>query len=1141
MVNTIKTEELLKAVKGRYFPTSEFVGPYEQNGFAHSIFEEQWLWQYRDLIRGNVLDMSTPAYWHNYIYELPSVEKVLISDLCQDEVSKLGYSSRVDVIGNFSSSNPPLPPSSVDTILCNSILEHCEDPFMMVINLGQIIRPGGVIFLMAPYAYIDGHMEADYWRFGRDGYLLLARRAGLEVIETGHYGDMGKYYLQEYGFDASATREHRGIPQCNWMICRRPETPDDSVKRIKSTQEIKIFADKQYKTPGKPVLPLLMPLWGKGYESPEDPDCERFDHYLERGANLFRLTSLQEADIAILPNEWSPDDQNVLRLSQEASRHNKKVVVFYNNDSDRDIDIPDSIIFRTSFYRSRRKPNEFAVPAWSVDFLERYFNGKLNIREKTEKPLISFCGLLDSRNIRSKAVSVMQKSDKLKTNFIIRPQFWGGALNRKMEASRVREEYARNIYEGDYVLCARGAGNFSYRLYETLSMGRIPVFINTDCVLPYDFIIDWKKYCVWVEENEIDSIAEIVSDFHSSISPEKFIELQHECRKLWDDWISPGGFFTNFYRHLEDVPRITTLEKGDMGGFERSKNGKPRCLFINTYYNGFLSSIYKKSQELLTATFNEQKARLQGQFFGDSDFYSEGLKKAGWEADDLIVNCTPLQEAWAREENFKGHSLNIAVEQIRGSKPEVVYIQDLSLCTREFLSAIRPYTDLIVGQIASPVPPHADIHGFDIIFSSFPHFVERFRKEGITSYYLPLAFDPRVLQKEEVNESKRNYPVTFVGGISAVHSSGTRLLEELVKNTPIEFWGYGAETLSVDSPIRQRHHGEVWGLEMFSILSQSQITVNRHIDVAENNANNMRLFEATGCGALLITDYKDNLSQLFDIGKEIVAYRSPEECAALIKYYLANPEEAGKIAEAGQRRTISEHTYDKRMEKIGEILKRHLRYRKDKNIYPAPELSKISYGHTPIRQSDISGELTSAWKNTDIPKRQRALVQQELIAMYKGQMPLPYRVLAETMKSIITPGSSILEIGCSSGYYYEVLEYLLNREIDYTGVDYSEAFIDMAKDYYPRARFFVSDGANLFFEDRQFHTVISSCILLHTPNFQEHIFETARVAKKYVVAHRTPVCRNRQTQYLKKYAYGVETVELVFNESEILQAFSVNR
>ena len=134
----------------------------------------------------------------------------------------------------------------------------------------------------------------------------------------------------------------------------------------------------------------------------------------------------------------------------------------------------------------------------------------------------------------------------------------------------------------------------------------------------------------------------------------------------------------------------------------------------------------------------------------------------------------------------------------------------------------------------------------------------------------------------------------------------------------------GADSLDADSPIRARHHGEVWGLDMYRALARSRITLNRHINVAENYANNMRLYEATGVGALLLTDRKDNLGELFEIGKEVVAYSSSEEAAELIRYYLAHPDEAQAIARAGQARTLREHTYRQRMEELVPILQRHL-------------------------------------------------------------------------------------------------------------------------------------------------------------------------------------------------------------------------
>ena len=61
----------------------------------------------------------------------------------------------------------------------------------------------------------------------------------------------------------------------------------------------------------------------------------------------------------------------------------------------------------------------------------------------------------------------------------------GGAKNSEdMKVTTL--EYYENIKNSDYVLVFKRTGNFSIRLYETLMMGRIPIFINTDCLLPFN-------------------------------------------------------------------------------------------------------------------------------------------------------------------------------------------------------------------------------------------------------------------------------------------------------------------------------------------------------------------------------------------------------------------------------------------------------------------------------------------------------------------------------------------------------------------------------------------------------------------------------------------------------------------------------
>jgi hypothetical protein len=143
----------------------------------------------------------------------------------------------------------------------------------------------------------------------------------------------------------------------------------------------------------------------------------------------------------------------------------------------------------------------------------------------------------------------------IETNFVIRDSFLGGAWLRDgrtdlLLAQTARMEFLQNMVDSDYVVCARGGGNFSYRLYETLCCGRIPVFIDTDCVLPYDFEIDWKRHCVWVDEKEVDCAGRKVAEFHASLTEKDFLTLQEGCRKLWNDWLSPVGFFRNLHRHF---------------------------------------------------------------------------------------------------------------------------------------------------------------------------------------------------------------------------------------------------------------------------------------------------------------------------------------------------------------------------------------------------------------------------------------------------------------------------------------------------------------------------------------------------------------------------------------------------------------
>jgi spore maturation protein CgeB len=375
-----------------------------------------------------------------------------------------------------------------------------------------------------------------------------------------------------------------------------------------------------------------------------------------------------------------------------------------------------------------------------------------------------------------------------------------------------------------------------------------------------------------------------------------------------------------------------------------------RILVVDTYYPAFLAVHYDLHPGLETRDYSDQLQSLMERCFGTSDAYSRYFRRLGHEAEDLVANCQPLQLRWAHEHGVpsalstRARSLlpgrldararlrEIALAQIAEFDPEVVYLQDLWFFTPGDLDGLGSAGRLVAGQIASRPPNEARLRRFDLLTTSFPHYVDRFRGLGIDAEFFKIAFYELVLERlknrgiDGHSSAPRSHRVTFVGGLNPnLHSRGVRLLERLSSEIELDIWGYGAEALPADSPIRDRYRGQAWGLDMYEILARSQITVNRHLEAAEGYANNMRLFEATGVGALLATDDGKNLCELFRPGGEVVSYESEDDAIRKLRHLLEHDDERLRIAAAGQERTLREHTYARRIPELAEMLEARLR------------------------------------------------------------------------------------------------------------------------------------------------------------------------------------------------------------------------
>ena len=242
------------------------------------------------------------------------------------------------------------------------------------------------------------------------------------------------------------------------------------------------------------------------------------------------------ADIFILPYKFKGTNDSYFEfLADLAERNNKFLYAFYNDDDESYYDIPKNVrLYRTSMNERSRQDKEIPMPAFTADFFDNNYI-------IPEKPEIGYCG--HTLHGRAKILNKISNSG-VHTNFIVRDGFWAPELPNKSEAKR---QFVKNLEENLFTVCYRGAGNFSYRLYETLMMGRIPLLINTSTVLPENI----KNQMVYLNVDEDDRELEkkVFEYCHKLVKedPINSLKAQWTNRKVWLNYSSPKGFINNFY------------------------------------------------------------------------------------------------------------------------------------------------------------------------------------------------------------------------------------------------------------------------------------------------------------------------------------------------------------------------------------------------------------------------------------------------------------------------------------------------------------------------------------------------------------------------------------------------------------------
>lgn len=374
-----------------------------------------------------------------------------------------------------------------------------------------------------------------------------------------------------------------------------------------------------------------------------------------------------------------------------------------------------------------------------------------------------------------------------------------------------------------------------------------------------------------------------------------------------------------------------------------------RIMLIDTYYPSFIKAQGLNRISETGENYDQLLRKVVGAGFGTGGAYAEGFRKAGWQAEIVIPNSLALQAQWAKENGitppwkagwdyglhisrlplFNGklhkipHIHRMVLEQVKAARPDVVMVQDLNLIPFGVATELKKYCGLLVGEIASPLPPKSFLMNYDLILSALPSIVDTARSWGLNAEWVPLGFDEQ--WKTVSPASSRPIDAIFVGSFTRLQKSTAPLLAEVAKLIPgLQIYGTAPQDVLQEWGLEKFHKGPAWGKDMFALLGQSKLVLNRHGEIAGPYAVNMRMFEATGSGAALITESKTNLADLFVPGEEVLPYDSPQEAAQLAFEILNQPTRLDEIARAGQKRTLESHTYTARAQQVSELFQDYL-------------------------------------------------------------------------------------------------------------------------------------------------------------------------------------------------------------------------
>lgn len=371
-------------------------------------------------------------------------------------------------------------------------------------------------------------------------------------------------------------------------------------------------------------------------------------------------------------------------------------------------------------------------------------------------------------------------------------------------------------------------------------------------------------------------------------------------------------------------------------------------LRISHLYPSIINYFINKYPDYKNKSYKELLNNLHLERFSVSNFYTYELKKLGYKCYEIISNIDFLQKKWLQENNVCAIGTNnILLEQIKYYKPNIIFIGNADLCQKQFIEELRKFKSVekILAYHCAPFTKKIidNLKNVDGIVTCTKGYLKKIKLiNNQKKLYLPHAFFQ--FSKNMIKNKKRKIDLTFIGSIflsQKLHDNRIDFVYQVMKNfnknsfIAINFskfflikiiWHFFFTLLSFNFFqkftnlfkiifIYLKSNKPIFGKDMYKVLENSKIVINKHIEDTKY-AGNMRIFETTGSGSLLVSDNKKDLSEFFNINEEIITYKSNTDLIKKCKFFLKNNLHREKISSKGYKKTINKHNYLLRAKKM---------------------------------------------------------------------------------------------------------------------------------------------------------------------------------------------------------------------------------